>query len=173
MTTIAVVPPVTPPPPQPIDTNALLNAVKLVALFSNKSVDVNSNAVSDFEAKYANEIKYVKTIISEDPSFLDSISSNLNEIVKDGKIDIHDIPQIVLVISKVIKINFRKIVNHINVLSVVEYMLHALLNSGLLPIPNVEKAILNKVVDASFKLLEMNSEIIENDCKKCWGFCCH
>jgi hypothetical protein len=90
-----------------------------------------------------------------------------------GKIDIHDIPQIVLVISKVIKINFRKIVNHINVLSVVEYMLHALLNSGLLPIPNVEKAILKKVVDASFKLLEMNSEVIETDCKKCWGFCCH
>jgi hypothetical protein len=160
-------------PSQPIDTNALINAAKLVALFSNKSIAVNSNAVSDFEAKYANEIKYVKTIISDDPSFLDSISDNLNQIVADGKVSVHDIPQIVLVISKVIKLNFRKIVNNINVLSVVEYILHALLNSGLLPIPKVEKEILNKVIEASFKLLEMNSEVIETKCKNCWFSCCH
>jgi hypothetical protein len=28
-------------------------------------------------------------------------------------------------------------------------------------------------IKSIFKLLEMNSEVIETDCKKCWGFCCH
>lgn len=155
-----------------IDTNLIFSAARLLALFSSKSFDVDSKIVSDFETKYSNEIKYVKTIIAEDPTFLDSISTNLNQIVADGKIDLHDIPQIVLVLSKVVKLNFRKIVKNINVLSVVEYILHKIINSGLLPIPPVQKEVLNKVIETSIKLLEMNSEVIESNCKKWWSGCC-
>ena len=158
--------------PISVDTDSIINAAKLIAMFSNKSVSVNPMTIADAEVKYSNEIKYVKTLIGSNPEVFDSISTHLNNIVSDGKIDIHDIPEIVLILSTIVKINFRKIVNHISVLSVVEYMLHVLLTSKLLPLPPVEKALLNKVVDVSFKLLEAESAVIEADCKTCWLSCC-
>lgn len=154
-----------------LDSSAVIDAAKLVALFSSKSVDVKSTVVSDFEKKFANEIAYVKTLAQEDPVVLNSISESLNKIVADGKVNIHDIPEIVLVISNIVKINFRKIVNNISILSVAEYILHAILDSGLLPIPGVQKEILSKVVSVSFQLLDTDAKAIEAGCKKCWFSC--
>jgi hypothetical protein len=97
---------------------------------------------------------FLKYLLNDSPESLQKIDAAIDEIMSDGKIDFHDIPQIIFVISNIVKNS--KIKTSADMVSIVQFIIDSILDSGLLPIPNFEVEILKKVVDSSMGLLKTN-----------------
>lgn len=100
------------------------------------------------------ERQFLQNLIKESPETFHVIDTALHEILKDDKIDYHDIPQIVLIMSNIFyEIKSAKCIDLVVVIQVV---LDIILDSGLLHIPAFEIVILKRVIDASVGLLKTN-----------------
>lgn len=111
--------------------------------------------------------KLIKAMLQNSPQSFDQIDSTITEIMKDGKIDIHDIPNIVLLVSKLFEHTIS--VKNVDLISAVEFVIHVILS--LLPIPPEEIIIVDKIVDSSIGLLKTNLNYIEHvfDSTTCCG----
>ena len=121
------------------------------------------------------EKKLLKQLILENPTAFHNITVNINKILLDGKINIGNIPQMILIISSFFKnLNYNS--NDIDILKLVEFISNTILDSGIWPLPEIEIEILKSVVDTSIKLLDSNLGSIEietkNTCFRFWRFCC-
>lgn len=122
------------------------------------------------------EIKFVETLMQEHPVLLYKIENSVKEIVKNGKIEVHDIPHVVLTIQEIVKTHMiaNANVNAVNlkqvgIFNVLKYIVDALLESGILPFPHVEMNILKRVADTSLDLLNTNIHV--NESQKFCFFC--
>lgn len=116
-------------------------------------------------AKYditSQESKIVQAIINNNPDSFNEIDATLNEIMKDGKVDIHDIPNIILLVTQIIK--NRVAIKNVDLSSAIEFIVYVILD--LLPIPQAEVKIIKYMVDASIGLLKINVNYIENTIHK-------
>jgi hypothetical protein len=114
------------------------------------------------------DIKYIDTLLNGNPEMFHQIHGMVDEIMKDGVLDIHDIPRIVLLIGKIYQTNLiGEILKHVKILSVVRFTVDSLLESGLIPLPEVEIIIIKKIVDVSIDLLSTNIDIIEEKTRSC------
>jgi hypothetical protein len=96
------------------------------------------------------------------------IGDSVKNIVKDGKIELHDIPTILRIIIQIY--HEKSIQNEMfikeNILIFVRFTFDSLLKSKFLLLPDVEKEIIEKMVDNSLDLLQYNINDlgIEEDC---------
>jgi hypothetical protein len=115
------------------------------------------------------DIKYVDTLLESNPEMFNQIHSMVDEIISDGVLDIHDIPKIVLLVSKIYKTNLiGEFIKKVKILSVIRFTVDSLLDSGLVPLPEIEIIIIKKIVDVSIDLLSTNVHRIEEETKTCW-----
>lgn len=107
-----------------------------------------------------NEKAYIQKVLREHPETLTNIHATIQDIVSDGKIDLHDIPKIVLLVSQIMKSHIiENSVRNVSVVSVVKFLVDSILVSGLLPLPKVEIDLLRRVFDSSIELLQMEAKV--------------
>ena len=100
-------------------------------------------------------------IIIQDKKFVENVKSSVNNIMIDGKIDMSDIPEIILLITTTI--------NTFNNLNINESMLPELIKKifdFIIPNKNPE---FDKVINSAIKLV-MFQPIVQKEVKKCCNF---
>jgi hypothetical protein len=100
-------------------------------------------------------------IIIQDKKFLENVKSSVNNIMLDGKVDISDVPEIILLITTTI--------NTFNNLNINESMLPELIKKifdFIVPNKNPE---FDKIINSAIKLV-MFQPIIQKEVKKCCNF---
>ena len=108
-----------------------------------------------------NEKQYINVLMEKNPEVFTKIQQTMDEIMADGVVDLHDIPKIILLISQMYQANVLvEFVKHIRLLSLVKFTIDCLLDSGLLPIPQVEVVIIKRIVDTTIDLLSTNMDTI-------------
>ena len=100
------------------------------------------------------ERQFLHNLVINSQDTFHEIDNALQSIMSDCKIDYHDIPQIILIISTIFK--NLKYPTCVDLVVVIQILLDTILDSGLLPIPAFEIVILKRVVDASLGLLKTN-----------------
>jgi hypothetical protein len=101
------------------------------------------------------EINYIRSIFLHYPETGYKINKILDDIVTDGKLDLQDIPNIVLLVTEIYKSHIiENEIQHVTILNLVQFTMNTLLNSGLLPLPNMEIEIIKKLADLSITLLK-------------------
>ena len=100
-------------------------------------------------------------IIIQDKKFLDNVKSSVNNIMMNGKVDISDIPEIILLITTTI--------NTFDNLNINENMLPELIKKifdFIIPDKNPD---FDKIINSAIKLV-MIQPIIQKEVKKCCSF---
>ena len=100
-------------------------------------------------------------IIIQDKKFLDNVKSSVDNIMMDGKVDISDIPEIILLITTTI--------NTFDNLNINETMLPELIKKifdFIIPEQNPD---FDKIINSAIKLV-MFQPIIQKEVKKCCSF---
>jgi hypothetical protein len=114
-----------------------------------------------------NEKQYIDVLMDKNPEVFAKIQQTMDEIMADGVVDLYDIPKIILLISQMYQANvLKEFIQHIRLLSLVKFTIDCLLDSGLLPIPQVEVAIIKRIVDTTIDLLSTNMDTITKGTKK-------
>jgi hypothetical protein len=117
------------------------------------------------------EIEYLKIIINKQPDLFDNINNSINSIISDGKIDLHDIPEIILLISNIINSHIiENLIEDVGLINIVKFIIDSIIDSNLLPIPVIEKIIIKKIVDTSISLLKLNSNFIKKKTVYCYNY---
>ena len=114
-----------------------------------------------------NEKQYISVLMEKNPEVFAKIQQTMDDIMADGVVDLHDIPKIILLISQMYQANVLvEFIQHIRLLSLVKFTVDCLLDSGLLPIPQVEVVIIKRIVDTTIDLLSTNMDTIQGMVKK-------
>jgi len=114
------------------------------------------------------EVAFVKNLLQDHPEVFHLIRASVTDIVADGKLNLHDLPKVVLLISQIYHAHLVKnVVHHVGVVHLVKFTVDALLESGAVPLPDLEITLIKKVVDASLDLLQTNVHVVPG---KCSGF---
>ena len=120
-----------------------------------------------------NEMDFLDRIIKNNPVFFKDIHEEIEKIVKDGVLNVHNIPEMVLLLSQIFHIHFiEKKIEEIGMMNIIQFIFDCILESGIFHTNHVDIEILKKVVKISLTLLEMNVTI-ERDivcCKGIMGF---
>jgi len=106
-----------------------------------------------------NEISFMNQLIKESPHCFQEISSQINSILQKREIEISDIPQLLYIISTIYIKEFKY--KNINIIACIQYTLETIIDSGFLPINNLEEKVLKTIVETSLKLLKTNLPFIE------------
>jgi hypothetical protein len=79
-------------------------------------------------------------------------------ITADGKIDSHDIPLVIKLITDVYnsRASARNMANAQNIIAFVKFTLEVILDSKYIVLPEIEKTIIKGLIDSSISLLSMN-----------------
>jgi hypothetical protein len=122
------------------------------------------------------ELNFLKELLLDKPEVFAKISAGLKEIMADGKIDLHDVPQIILLIATIYNANvIPDIALKINMNNIIQFTIDAILDSGILPLPQFEVDIIKRVVDSCMHLLKTNPNLAKKEteaCHSCFTFFC-
>jgi len=128
----------------------------------NESIQLNTN-----------EILYLHRVINDHPEIFQQISANIEAILSDNKIDLHDIPQIILLLSTAYNsIPINQYFMNIDIVNIIQYTIDSILDSGIIILPQIELTIIKQVVDSSIQLLRMTIPGIITETKWCLSFFC-
>ena len=131
----------------------------------------NSINIQNFQLNQE-EINYIKFLVKKQPHIFDYMQYNINLLINNGKLDLHDLPQIVLIVADIIKINYININNKIDIINLIQYILDIIINSDILPLPDIEFEIINNIIDTSLQLLEIDIYFTKEKTKYCWNLFC-
>jgi hypothetical protein len=116
------------------------------------------------------EINYLNNLIKDKPELFLQINEQINSICQDGMIDYHDVPQIILLITNIFKGHLvENIIENINIISVVKFISETILHSGIMPLSDLEINLIDKIIDTSINLLEINTDIIKKEEEYCFS----
>jgi hypothetical protein len=142
-----------------------MNSILYDILYNNIS---NNNICTQLNN---DEIMFIKNILSKHSEILDKIDNEINNIITDEKIDLHDIPQIVLVISDIYTSHIvENYIENIGLLNIIKFTIDSIIDSNMLPLPNIEISIIKKIIDSSISLLQFNVNIIEKEKINCFNY---
>ena len=117
-----------------------------------------------------NEKAYLKELLYEHPEVFDKIIKSFDVILSDRNIDLHDIPQIILLISNIYNSNLlEKMLEKVDMVNIVQFTIDSILDSGLLQFPGIEISIIKKILNSSISLLLKKEE---NYCFSLFGGFC-
>ena len=95
-------------------------------------------------------------------------SKNIDLIIVDNIINFHNIPQIIMVLSTIYSSNIIvKMLDGVDLINIIQFTINSILDSNIIPLPNVELLIIKNLVDASINLLRINMRAIEIESKYC------
>jgi len=113
--------------------------------------------------------KCIKIFIQNSPGIFEKITRDINDISKDGKLDLHDVPSIIQLLVdtyQLYNVN-NTLLNRENVIVFIQYTINVIIDSKFIELPDFEKKIIEIVVNASIQLLKTN---IVSNTKKCFHF---
>lgn len=157
--------------PTPVNSPTLLETTILNQLLSkitnNKDYLLSINLTE-------NEINIINLILKNHPELLTNICNNISDILKDKKIDMNDIPKIILLLKDVINLysttkNLK--IKKNDVIDFIKNILIILINSDIIKIDTEDKVLINNLIILSVQLLETNINMKFN--KLCFlPLCC-
>jgi hypothetical protein len=116
------------------------------------------------------EIKFMHDLLNDHPDVFRKIQGTVDAIMADGKVDIFDLPNLIRLCSQIYHEHLvGYAIQHVGVISLIQFTLDALLDSGILPVNGIAKEILKKVIDSSLELLNANVSSIPYKYTNCFG----
>jgi hypothetical protein len=111
----------------------------------------------------------IKVFIQNSPGVFEKITKDINDIYKDGKIDLYDVPFIIqLLVNSYQLYNVNNtLLKNDNLIVCIQYTINVIIDSKFIVLPEFEKRIIESVVNSSIQLL--NTNIVPNT-KKCFSF---
>jgi hypothetical protein len=113
------------------------------------------------------QIIWIQKFIALSPSSLEIVLGDIENIIKDGKIDLHDIPMIIKMITDMYHYHALKvgILEPKIVISLIKYTINALIDSQYINLPLTERTQINNIINISLDLLSTN---LTSDKVKSW-----
>lgn len=90
------------------------------------------------------------------PELFHTIMKNIYKIIKNEKLDIHDIPRVIFIISKALNEEDFVCGPDITYTSLIRFLIDSILESGILPFPKFEMDVVIRIINSSIDLLELN-----------------
>ena len=116
----------------------------------NFSIDLNED-----------EIIFIHNLIEKNELLFQEIEIEINKIDNENKIDYHDIPEIVILISKIYKSHIiEESIRNISLINIVQFTLDSIFDLNLVPVSEFEGKLIKKLIDSSIKLLKINPNFI-------------
>lgn len=135
---------------------SLVNIILAKITDNNFSIELNNN-----------EIIFLQTFISKNPDKFNAISENIKNITVDGELNLHDIPEIILLVSNLFDSDIIKtILDDVDIINIIQFTIDTLINSGLFPFSTIELSTLTYIINSSLALLRTNFIFIKNEKKE-------
>ena len=115
---------------------------------------------------------WIQEFIKASPKSFETIANDIKTITKDGKIDVHDIPATVKLFADVYHSAAAQsgLVDAKNVIAFIKFTLNVILESRLLVLPEMEKKVIDTLIDTSLSLLLMNIDSRKTGERKWYDF---
>jgi hypothetical protein len=113
-----------------------------------------------------------KLLLEQD--FSKKLEVSIENIMKDGKIDQYDLPEIIYIISELISRTPSLNLNPENLSEVIKKLVDLICRKYKLIPDETDQESFDRLIKASVKLLLLNTNIteIKEKTKKCWNFLC-
>lgn len=135
----------------------------IVEKYFTKTININLDV---------KDINYIHFLCNQRNHFQRSINNIIDHIFTEGKIELCDIPSIVLEISDIVKKHIRYYdIREINVSNIVKFIIYAVLESDIISITSIEILHIKKMTDMSLDLIEFNKEPQDKSSSWCFLFC--
>jgi len=136
-------------------------------LQSNINNPIISTHLTPSEIEYIHTLLQVESDISGNFGIITQIKMEFDNIVKEGGISLHDIPQLIFLIANILKSNIlQNTVQNVGILNIIKFILDTLLDSNLIPLNATEITLLRTLVISSLQLLETNIDVVIKE-EKC------
>jgi hypothetical protein len=142
--------------------NKLSTTLNMVDLLTQNSINYHLSKEA---------IDWIQLFIKNHPEDLNGISDELQKIIKDNVINLHEIPELIHIIlfiyhekAKNLRVSDPKVF-----IECIKYTIHIILTSGLIHCPYDINSV-DRVIQTSLTLLETNLDVvilIEEEIKKC------
>lgn len=132
---------------------------------------LNSNLESNKFNLEPEQINFIKSFIILSPNAFNQIIDEI-QILKNSNFDIHEIPKLILIVANVFKsISIKNnTVKAENIITLIKVTLDTIIESNILPLPEIEKNIIEYIINHSLDLLSMNILPIEKKINECCRF---
>jgi DNA-binding TFAR19-related protein (PDSD5 family) len=126
-------------------------------------------------------ISVISNIVSVTPNILNDIESSVKEVIKDGKIDSSDVPNLIVIVQKLYQVVLSLKATKIDsekradiAASLLKYIINILVAEGIIKIDQEKQpeffAQINILIDSCFSLLSFSKSIKTKGCfKKIFG----
>jgi hypothetical protein len=136
----------------------------LLKLLINTDVAKNLASITLSES----EINILKELISKSPSSLDNINNCILEIIKDGKIDVMDIPPLIKIIKDIYILSHQQITIKVSDLvvsigSILKYIINIILVKHNLSSPELLQSC-NGLIDIVVDMIKLKSSLKTKYC---------
>ena len=131
-----------------------------------KIINIINNPINDNITSILNpsEKNYLVKLFNKDNSILLQLENLLSEILSDNKIDYHDIPNIILFITKLYTNSFCIYNNKIDPFNIIQFITEAIIFSYMPTINAEEIFIINKTIYVSLQLLKIQPIAFKCNC---------
>lgn len=117
-----------------------------------------------------NEIIFIHNLIENNENLFNKIEEEINKIDNENKIDYHDIPQIVILISNIYQSYMvEESIENISLINIVQFTLDSIFDLNLVQVSDFETNLIKKLINSSIQLLRMNSNIIKKEEEYCFS----
>jgi len=147
-----------------------LNKTLSTFVVSNDYTKIISYPLSD------NVLILIKILVKDSPKSLEKMSNTIKDIISDGKLDMSDIPKIVLLITELNNTNLKDVFKTQNIqksdlFDLIKFIIHLIVELKYVKVED-EKKIFD-MLDMSLKLLNTNIDIINSLVAIKPSWCCH
>ena len=134
----------------------------LVAILrTNLSIPLLATKLTPAEVTYIYILLKAESDISGNSGIISKIQTEFDSIIKEGYISLHDIPQLVLLITDILKTNIvQNTIQNVGILNIIKFILDSLFESDLLPLNATEMSMIKSLVDSSLQLLQTNVDLV-------------
>lgn len=132
---------------------------------------ITNNLLSNKYNLTIKQINWINAFIQGSPEVLKVITDNITDIISDGKIDIHDIPKIINIITNIYYNNAlrNEIVNPDNIIIFVKFTLDSIIELNLF-LSEIEKENIQKLINSSLDLIKLNINKENTNCCSIFNF---
>jgi hypothetical protein len=130
-------------------------------LQSNLDKPLVSTALTPAEIAYVKTLLQAETNVSGNSGIIYKIKSEFNNIIKEDVIILQDIPNLVLIVTNLLKTNIiQNSVKNVGIINVIQFVLDSLFDPNILLINKTEAKIINVLVDSSLQLIKTNIDFV-------------
>lgn len=133
-----------------------LNKILSTFVVSNDYTKIITYPLND------NVLNIIKIILKDSPTSLEKMSNIIKDIIGDGKLDISDIPKIVLLITELNNTNLKDVfktqnIQKSDIFDLIKFIIHLIVELKYVTVENEKKIF--EMLDISLTLLNTNIDI--------------